>query len=299
MILAIVASVLGGIMICGGLFLRRLLGEIAELRRQITRCDRQMRAQRARENFLRQLLAQDEDDDRHGDDPLPQRAVANGYAPITEPQAEVARPVRRKGHLGLHIGGIAAALTSVTTIVRQALRLHTAQATTAVAGVAVTSATAALITMQPWSAEDSEAPASAPTGLASPYTRPTRHQTSPTPSSSPTTGALTQPPSPDSLPSVSPSEAFTLSPFPSVVAGSPDPARTAPPRTHRLSDQHAPHGRGSRKGEGGNRGSSPKPAPHGQSREGGHSRPSAPPGQARGRPKPGPAAAAHGKGAHG
>lgn len=148
MALVIVAGVLGVITICGGLFLRRLLGELAELRRQITRFDRQMRAQRARETFLRQLIAYGDSED--GDRPPEEAAVVNGHdhAAVPPPLEEHA-PVRRKKHLGLYIGG-GGTLAALTTAARQAARAHSGQVIGALTGAAVTAATVTVVTVQPW-----------------------------------------------------------------------------------------------------------------------------------------------------
>ncbi|MGP4085423.1 hypothetical protein ACTWQJ_12570, partial [Streptomyces sp. KR55] len=107
----IVAVALGVITINGGLFLRRLLGELAEVRRQITGIERQVRAQRAHVKALRQLLAEEGEEDSEGDGgPPPQAAVVNGHEPGPQPGAvaephppDRPEPVRRKKHLGLYL----------------------------------------------------------------------------------------------------------------------------------------------------------------------------------------------------
>lgn len=177
----IVAGVLGVIgLICGGLFLRRLLGEITELRRQITRVDRQMRAQRARESFLRQLLLEG-DEEHDGDDgpPMRQAAVANGEDFMAEPRPPTAdRPVRRKRHLGLYIGGAAAALATFSAAAREAVMAHRNRFTAAVTSAGLTAASVTLVTVPPWSSDaDHGPPSSAPTVrptvyLPQYYTRP-------------------------------------------------------------------------------------------------------------------------------
>lgn len=197
MALVIVAGVLGVITICGGLFLRRLLGEVAELRRQITRFDRQMRAQRARETFLRQLIAYDGEEE--GDWPPVEAAVVNGHRPTATPlHLEESAPVRRKKHLGLYLGGAVAALVTVSTAARHAVRAHGGQVIGAATATAVTAATVTLVTVQPWSISTSPSPAFAPTASISPTWRP-----STSPSQAPSVSALevVDAPSPDGTPS--------------------------------------------------------------------------------------------------
>ncbi|MCI3277456.1 hypothetical protein [Streptomyces cylindrosporus] len=158
----IVAGALGVIIITGGLFLRRLLGQLAELRRQITGIDRQMRAQRAHVTFLRYLLTDSEDEE-----PPEQAAVVNGN-PEPAPAVSETEPVRRKKHLRLYIGGLAAAVAMVGTVCRDALRYHRGQFIGAITGAAVTAATVTMVTVQPWSDDaDGGARSSAPTAAPS------------------------------------------------------------------------------------------------------------------------------------
>lgn len=162
----IVAGVLGVILITGGLFLRRLLGQLAELRRQITGIDREMRAQRAQVTVLRHLLADEED----VDGPPGQAAVVNGGPPVTPTGPD---PVRRKGHLGLHLGGVtAAALATISTVAREALRDHRAQLVAVVTGAAVTATTLTMVTVQPWRDGAAELPPSSVPTAASPSYEP-------------------------------------------------------------------------------------------------------------------------------
>ncbi|WP_406168996.1 hypothetical protein [Streptomyces sp. NBC_00996] len=193
----IVAGALGVIMvICGVLFLRRLLGEVAELRRQITRFDREMRAQRAHVKFVRQLI-EEEDEDEGDDDggPPVHAAVVNGEgaglppgaAAGVQPQAGP-EPVLRKGNLALYIGGAVAAIATIITAARDALHAHRSQLIATVTGAAVTAAaTVTLITVQPWSDDAShQPPSSAPTAASSPgYTPPPGPGISESPSASP------------------------------------------------------------------------------------------------------------------
>ncbi|MGV4984579.1 hypothetical protein ACVB8X_14250 [Streptomyces sp. NRAIS4] len=292
MALVIVAGVLGVITICGGLFLRRLLGELAELRRQITRFDRQMRAQRARENFLRQLLLEDEeDDDGDGDEPPPQKAVVNGHTPVTDPAPAAGRPVRCKGHLGLYIGGAVAALAAINAGIRQVLRYHGAQVTAAVTGVAVTAATVTLITVQPWSKDDDGRPPTfAPTALpTAAYTPPhIPHQPTSTPSSNPTvTPSDTADPSPGGSSSPSPwASIMLLTPSGMPPLSGSEPSRAKPSAGRGRGRRRTPLPRQTSKASPAGR--THKGAPPGRSGRpggpGGHGKPSGPPGRTENEP---------------
>lgn len=218
----IVAGALGvAIIITGGLFLRRFLGELAALRdqlteykRQITEIDKEMRAQRAHVTVLRQLLASEEGD---ADGPPPQAAVVNGHNGDSPPTAgrtpDAPHLVRRKGHLGLYIGGAAAALTALTTAARDAARAHGAHMVGAAAGAAVTAATVTAVTVQPWTHDVDYRPpsaassASAPPTYAPPGSTPPRPPGSipPTPSSSLSASASPASPSPTDDDSATPS----------------------------------------------------------------------------------------------
>ncbi|MFJ9114414.1 hypothetical protein ACIRJO_02575 [Streptomyces sp. NPDC102394] len=198
MALVIVAGVLGVITICGGLFLRRLLGQVAELRRQITRVDRQMRAQRARESFLRALISSDEDggEDDGDDGPPVQAAIVNGHDLLEGPDFYGAGPpVRRKKHLGLYLGGAAAALTTLGHLTLEALRQHRGRIAAAITGASITAATATLVTVQPWTQDTSQQPPSsaptvAPTTYLPPYsTRPPATTRAPSTAPTPSTGS--------------------------------------------------------------------------------------------------------------
>lgn len=157
MVWNIVAGALGVIIITGGLFLRRLLGELkaqrlqlTEQRQQITGIERQLRRQRAHVTFLRQLLADNgEHDDEDGTPP--QAAVVNGHEPDLPPNGP--EPVRRKRHLGLYIGGAAAALAAFSGVVGEIARAHRGQLVGAVTGAAVTATTVSMVVIQPWSHE--------------------------------------------------------------------------------------------------------------------------------------------------
>lgn len=158
MALVIVTGALGVIIITGGLYLRSLLGELVELRNQLAECrrqitgiDRQMRAQRAHVTFLRQLLTEDEEGDPHE-----QAAVVNGslHPSATHPPSHP-KPVRRKRHLGLYLGGAVAALG---TAARVGLREHRSHLISAVTGAAVTATTVTAVAIQPWSAKSSSPP---------------------------------------------------------------------------------------------------------------------------------------------
>lgn len=229
MAMVIVAGALGVIIITGGLFLRRLLSELAQLhsqlaeaRRQITGIDRQMRAQRAHVTFLRQLLTDDEDqDDGDGDDSRPsQAAVVNGSTePPPGPAPGMPEPVRRKRHLGLYVGGAAAALATIGAGAREAIREYRGQLIGAATGVAVTATTVTMVTVQPWTDDHGQAwPSSAPTASASPMHSPPPFLSSQPPGS---------PPPSATWPSPSPSETASSSP---TETGSPS---ARPDRTFR------------------------------------------------------------------
>lgn len=215
MVQVIVAGVLGVITICGGLFLRRLLGELAvlrgqvsEMRRQITRFDRQMRAQRARENFLRQLLIEDEEDGHgEGDGPPQQAAVANGHEPELPPTIPALpdgpEPVRRRGHLWLYPGGaVTASLATITTAARVAIRQQRSHIAAAVTGTMVTAATVTLVTVQPWTADaDQQGPSSTATAASSPaYTPQSAPNRAAPPESSPEPSTSESPAAPTAVP---------------------------------------------------------------------------------------------------
>lgn len=217
----IVAGALGAISITGGLFLRRLLGELValrgqltELRRQITGIDRQLRAQRAHVNILRQLLAEDGDTDTGGSSPPPQAAVVNGNDPAAGHGPEVRPPARRKRHLGLYLGGVAAALAAISGVVREIATAHRAQIVGAVTGAAMTAATVTVVTVQPWTDGIPQPPpaaapsVSAPSTLAQHGTAPPQHPTDTPPprDASPTTAT------PDATGSTSPSPTWGAPP---------------------------------------------------------------------------------------
>lgn len=231
MVWFIAAGVLGvAISVTGGLYLRRLLGEITELRRQITGIDREMRAQRARVKFLRHLIDNDGRDEGATDDrPPDEAAVANGgieHPPhaASEPGAGPG-PVRRKKHLGLYLGGAVAALGTIAEAARSAIREHQGQVLGAITGAAVTATTVTVVTVQPWTTESRyKPPSSAPTADRSPtlwLPPPTVTPPQPTAPGEPPTAS----------PSPSPSEAepsadTSVSPTPSGT-GSPSPTATS------------------------------------------------------------------------
>lgn len=223
MVWVIVAGVLGAISVTGGLFLRRLLGEITELRRQITGIDREMRAQRARVKFLRHLLDNDRENKGDEDDrPPDEAAVANGgieQPPHAAGEPEVGpAPVRRKKHLGLYLGGAVAALASISEAARITVREHQGQLIGTVTGAAVTAATVTIVTVQPWTTESSNGPPSFAPTVSSPPTYqpppgtypPPFPGTPPGPSPSPSPSEA----QPSASPSASPSESISSSPPP-------------------------------------------------------------------------------------
>lgn len=150
----IVVGALGVIIsITEGLFLRRLLGQLAELRRQITGIDRQMRAQRARVTFLRQLITDGQNEDKNEDGPTAHSEVVT-RSPEETPDlalqsAHGPEPVRRKKHLGLYPGG-AAAVTIVAPPAPGSPRTHRSQIACAITGSAIAAAAATMATVPPW-----------------------------------------------------------------------------------------------------------------------------------------------------
>ncbi|MGW6292422.1 hypothetical protein [Streptomyces sp. NPDC055058] len=240
----IVAGALGVIVITGGLFLRRLLGELkalrgqlTELRRQITGIEGQLRRQRAHVNFLRQLLADNGDTNDTDSGLPPQAAAVNGH----EPPPTGPAPVRRKRHLGLYIGGAAAALAAFSGVVGDLARQHRGQVVGALAGSAVTAATVSLVVIQPWSTdtgyEGYEAPPIAPTvsippAPMPPLTRPPGPPPEPSPTTSPPTSDPPGSPSPsaprpsDSAP---PTPAVTTVPVGNTLSPPDPPSGTAEP----------------------------------------------------------------------
>ncbi|MFJ8348907.1 hypothetical protein ACIQ9J_21615 [Streptomyces sp. NPDC094153] len=227
----IVAGALGVILITGGLFLQRLLGNLAQLRRQVAECrrqiseiDRQMRAQRAHMTILRQLLA----DEGSDGEPPSQPAVVNGHDTSTLPepyQPMGLQPVRRKRHLWLYLGGAAAALTAAGTATIELGRAQRAQFLgTMVAAAAVTAATVTFA-VQPWTADSAdEPPAAAPTASTPPTDTPLS-------SYLPTPPAVA-PPAPSQSPQTAlaePSDGPSASADTDSLTPGPDPAVTVQP----------------------------------------------------------------------
>lgn len=179
----IVVGALGVITITGGLFLRRLLGQLAELRRQITGIDRQMRAQRAHVTCLRQLITEDEDAD-HANGPQAEIAVANGGLEVSGDSATLPppgqEPIRRKRHLGLYIGGAVSAAATIATAARGALRAHRNQFIGTLTAAAVPAATVTMFVAQPWSdGADQQPPPSSSTAIPSATSQAARHSIDP------------------------------------------------------------------------------------------------------------------------
>lgn len=221
----IVAGALG-VITCGGLFLRRLLGELAEMRRQITRLERQMRAQRARERFLRQLIAMREDEEEDGEAVF-EAACVNMRRMSTNCADEGPRPVRRKRHLGLYRGGaVVTAAATITTAARHAARACGNQFISAAAGAAVTAATITMVTLPPWTDEsDHGAPSSTPTAVPASSYIPLRSTNAPQPAGSYTPSG-----------SAAPSRAPRTSPEPITQS----PVSTTDPRPPRLTRPGVP-----------------------------------------------------------
>ncbi|MET9158227.1 hypothetical protein ABZX56_10905 [Streptomyces parvulus] len=78
-------------------------------------------------------------------------------------------PDRRKRHLGLYIGGAAAAVVTVKAAVREMVTHHRMQFAGALAGAAATAATVTMVTVQPWTHDSGyEAPRAEPRSSAPP-----------------------------------------------------------------------------------------------------------------------------------
>ncbi|MEU3899806.1 hypothetical protein [Streptomyces sp. NPDC029519] len=172
-------------------------------------------------NILRQLIADDGDrDDNDGTgSPPPQAAVVNGNDPAPSADLAAPEPARRKRHLGLYIGGAAAALAAISGAAREAASGHRAQLVGAVTGAAVTAATVTVVTVQPFH-QDS--------GYEAPYADPLPATSPPTyvpPGSRPSKPPGSTAPSPTAPPTVSPTG-------PSV---SPSPSATGPTLSGRAS----------------------------------------------------------------
>lgn len=222
MVWVIVAGALGVIIsVTGGLFLRRLLGEITELRRQITGIDREMRAQRARVKVLRYLIT--EGGCEGGNGPPAEVSVVNGgiesspHSAADQPPG--LEPARRKRHLVLFIGGAVAALATVSQVARQAMHYYQGQLVGAVTGAAVTAATVTLVTVQPWTNNVTMGPPPAaptavpPTAWPPPTLGPPQPPaTSLKPTASPAPSTVKPEPSPSASISLSPSGAVSPSP---------------------------------------------------------------------------------------
>jgi len=218
--MVIFASALGVIIITEGLFLRRLLGDIAELRRQITGIDRQMRAQRAHVTALRHLLTEP-------DDELPRRAVAVSGGPAPSPPPRPG-PVRRKKHLGLHLGGALAIAATAGTAAREALAMHRSHLVSAIAGTAVTGTAVTALAITPWiSTADHIGPQ--PSAPAAPPGQPHPWLPAPHPAHSGTTPTAASPASPPPLPSRSTTPVASPSTRYTEDAGAPGPTEEAPP----------------------------------------------------------------------
>ncbi|MFD1656926.1 hypothetical protein ACFSL4_01425 [Streptomyces caeni] len=234
--MVIFASGLGVIIITEGLFLRRLLGELAELRRQITGIERTMRADRAHVKALRQLLAEDDEED---EPPLVAAVIGNGGSP----PPDIGLPIRHlpgllatRKHLSVLKGG---GICAVLTIAADALRAGRGHITGALAGSAVTATTVTLLTVTPWATGAGHqtppaAPAPPPSAL-SPGSHPpqlVRSQTTPVAATSPAppepSPSASSTPSPTPLPDTEPdaSEAMLADEQP-AEDGSPQPADDA------------------------------------------------------------------------
>lgn len=219
----IFAGVLGVIIITGVLFLRRLLGQLAELRRQITGIDRQMRADRFQLVVLRQFIAQEdnEEDDEDGG-PLQEAAVANGNGAPPQPLPST---VHAKKHLTLIPGGAVAALIATAAgLLHEAWRAPRGRVVGALVGSAATATTVTMLTLAPWTdSNDPEPPSSAPTAAPSSTAWPPPTVRPPQPTATDT--VPTGPPSPSgSEPEPSPTGSASLTPS---LSASPSPGPTS------------------------------------------------------------------------
>ncbi|MFD4258165.1 hypothetical protein ACFWR9_11180 [Streptomyces sp. NPDC058534] len=170
-------------------------------------------------NILREMLADDGDThDNNDSSPPPQAAVAHGNDPAPDPAGR--HPIRRKRHLGLFLGGVAAAMATFSGVAREIAATHRIQLVGTVTGAAVAAATVTVITVQPWTdSTDYEPPSAAPSASAPPTPAPPGTQPPPTPAP-PTRGASPSTAAQDS----------SGSPSPSPTRGSPSP-RASPEST--------------------------------------------------------------------
>lgn len=226
MIWIILAAGLGANILVATLLFRRLR---EDLNRQL----RDMRAEHNSEWILRALKDAPEERERAAQ-------AANGRPSELPPMGP--QPVRRKRHLGLFIGGAAAALITISTAAREIWRNHSGQLVAGATAAAVTATALTLIIFNPWTDDaDHEPPSSAPTAgptdtLPPGYTQPPGSSPAPGPSS---TATGSQPSgSPAGLTPTSPPAPTALMPIddvsqqptgPHTQPGEPPPADGEPP----------------------------------------------------------------------
>ncbi|SDM47771.1 hypothetical protein SAMN04487981_101651 [Streptomyces sp. cf386] len=143
-----------GIVLAAGLGFANLIFVALLFRRgrQLSRQLSDMRAERNSEWILRAL--QDAPDQ-------PAVRAANGAA--SKPPPAGPQPVRRKRHLGLYIGGLAAAMVALGGTVRNALQTPRGQWTAAAVGAAAVATAITLLIATQWPADKRGPRSSAPT----------------------------------------------------------------------------------------------------------------------------------------
>lgn len=164
--------------------------------------------------------------------------------------------VRSKGHLHL-IGASVAAIASITTVARDALREHRGLASATIGGLAAASAVTTL-TLTPWTSENHAGPPQPSAPSATSWSTPTPPPGNPTPSRpaapAPSAPATAPPPSASPSPSPSSTSISVTSPSPTPPALTPTahtptgpgqgrgPQRSTPPG-HDHQDQNRGNGR--------------------------------------------------------
>lgn len=148
MIFFILAAALGANTVIVLLLFRRLRQDLAQsLSRQVTA----IRVEITRDRVIRQLT---DTQGRAGGEQEPTEAVALAIGAESEPEPPPPQPqpVRRKGHLGLYIGGaLALAATALARAAREGLRIHRRQSALGIlAAAAATTTTVTVLTITPW-----------------------------------------------------------------------------------------------------------------------------------------------------
>ncbi|WP_262059742.1 hypothetical protein [Streptomyces sp. STR69] len=148
MIFFILAAALGANTVIVLLLFRRLRQDLAQsLSRQVTA----IRVEITRDRVIRQLT---DTQGRAGGEQEPTEAIALAIGAESEPEAPPPQlqPIRRKGHLGLYIGGaMAMVVTALARAAREALRIHRRQSALGIlAAAAATTTTVTVLTLTPW-----------------------------------------------------------------------------------------------------------------------------------------------------